>query len=319
MNKYLEGEEISDAEIEAALHKGTREGSVVPVFVGSALKNIGVRELTAMIAKHVPSAAEVGGRATTDGKQIAPDPSGPFVAQVFKTTADPFVGRLTYFRVVSRQPEGAGPPLERDPQGRGADRQHPGPDGQGPVEHAAGRPGRHRGGGQAGQHPDRRHAGGRSGPRAGARQRSTFPEPTLQVSIEPESKADLDKLGQALQRMLEEEPAMRVHREDGTGETILTAMGDAHVDVIVERLKRKFGASVKTGTPHVPYRETIRKPTKIDNRFKRQTGGHGQFGHVVIEFEPMESGSGFEFGNRSWAGWCRSSTSRPSRRACARR
>ena len=101
MNKYLEGEEISDAEIEAALHKGTREGSVVPVFVGSALKNIGVRELTTMIAKHVPSAAEVGGRTTADGNQIAPDPSGPFVAQVFKTTADPFVGRLTFFRVVS--------------------------------------------------------------------------------------------------------------------------------------------------------------------------------------------------------------------------
>ena len=97
---------------------------------------------------------------------------------------------------------------------------------------------------------------------------------------------------------------MRVHREDGTGETILTAMGDAHVDVIVERLKRKFGASVKTGTPHVPYRETIRKPTKIDNRFKRQTGGHGQFGHVVIEFEPMESGLGLRVRqpHRGWRG-----------------
>jgi elongation factor G len=125
-----------------------------------------------------------------------------------------------------------------------------------------------------------------------------FAEPSLQVSIEPESKADLDKLGQALQRMLEEEPSARVHREEGTGETILTAMGDAHVDVLVERLKRKFGASVRTGSPRVPYRETIRKPAKIDNRFKRQTGGHGQFGHVVIEFEPLPSGTGFEFGNK---------------------
>ena len=125
-----------------------------------------------------------------------------------------------------------------------------------------------------------------------------FPEPSLQVSIEPESKADLDKLGQALSRMLEEEPCARVHRDDGTGETILTAMGDAHVDVLVERLKRKFGASVRTGSPRVPYRETIRKPTRIDNRFKRQTGGHGQFGHVVIEFEPLPSGSGFEFGDK---------------------
>ena len=125
-----------------------------------------------------------------------------------------------------------------------------------------------------------------------------FPAPSLQVSIEPESKADLDKLGQALSRMLEEEPCARIHREEGTGETILTAMGDAHVDVLVDRLKRKFGAAVKIGNPRVPYRETIRRPAKIDNRFKRQTGGHGQFGHVVIEFEPLPSGSGFEFGDK---------------------
>jgi elongation factor G len=297
MNKYLEGEEISDAEIEAALHKGTREGTVVPVFVGSAHKNIGVRELTAMIAKHVPSAAEVGGRATTDGKQIAPDPSGPFVGQVFKTTADPFVGRLTFFRVVSgslkaqdhlwnatqKEEERIGNVLGL----MGKDQSNMAQVGPGDIVAVAKLASTQIGDTLV---ADRAHALELAKP--------TFPEPTLQVSIEPESKADLDKLGQALQRMLEEEPAMRVHREDGTGETILTAMGDAHVDVIVERLKRKFGASVKTGTPHVPYRETIRKPTKIDNRFKRQTGGHGQFGHVVIEFEPMESGSGFEFGNR---------------------
>jgi elongation factor G len=297
MNKYLEGEEISDAEIEEALHKGTREGSVVPVFVGSALKNIGVRELTAMIARHVPSAAEVGGRATTDGTQIAPDPAGPFVAQVFKTTADPFVGRLTFFRVVSgslkaqdhlwnasrREEERIGNVLGL----MGKDQTNMAQAGPGDIAAVAKLTSTQIGDTLV---ADRSHALELARP--------SFPEPTLQVSIEPESKADLDKLGQALQRMLEEEPAMRVHREDGTGETILTAMGDAHVDVIVERLKRKFGASVKTGTPHVPYRETIRKPTRIDNRFKRQTGGHGQFGHVVIEFEPMEPGTGFEFGNR---------------------
>ncbi len=297
MNKYLEGEEISDAEIEAALHKGTREGTVVPVFVGSAHKNIGVRELTAMIAKHVPSAAEVGGRATTDGKQIAPDPSGPFVGQVFKTTADPFVGRLTFFRVVSGSLKAQdhlwnATQKEEERIGNllglmGKDQSNMAQVGPGDIVAVAKLASTQIGDTLV---ADRAHALELAKP--------TFPEPTLQVSIEPESKADLDKLGQALQRMLEEEPAMRVHREDGTGETILTAMGDAHVDVIVERLKRKFGASVKTGTPHVPYRETIRKPTKIDNRFKRQTGGHGQFGHVVIEFEPMESGSGFEFGNR---------------------
>jgi elongation factor G len=297
MTRYLDGEELSDAEIEAALHKGTREGSVVPVFVGSALKNIGVRELTAMIAKHVPSAAEVGHRTTIDGKRIEPDPAGPFVAQVFKTTADPFVGRLTYFRVVSGTLHS-----------------------QGHVWNASRREEERIGNilGMQGKEQVNLPQAGPGDVVAVAKLTSTqigdtlvadksqalelppfqFAEPSLQVSIEPESKADLDKLGQALQRMLEEEPSARVHREEGTGETILTAMGDAHVDVLVERLKRKFGASVRTGSPRVPYRETIRRPAKIDNRFKRQTGGHGQFGHVVIEFEPLPSGTGFEFGNK---------------------
>ena len=297
MTRYLDGETISDQEIETAVHKGTREGSVVPVFVGSALKNIGVRELATMIAKHIPSAAEVGGRTTTDGKRVDPDPAAPLVAQVFKTTADPFVGRLTYFRVVAgtlhaqahlwnathKAEERIGNILGL----LGKDQVNMPQAGPGDIVAVA------------------KLASTQIGDTLVAdRTQSTslpplqFPEPSLQVSIEPESKADLDKLGQALSRMLEEEPCARVHREEGTGETILTAMGDAHVDVLVERLKRKFGASVRTGSPRVPYRETIRKPAKIDNRFKRQTGGHGQFGHVVIEFEPLPSGSGFEFGDK---------------------
>jgi elongation factor G len=297
MEKYLEGEELSDAEIEAALHKGTREGSVVPVFVGSALKNVGIRELTSMIARHVPSPAEVGSRTTTDGKAIEPDPKAPFVAQVFKTTADPFVGRLTYFRVFSGTlaPQAHLYNASRKEEERignilsllGKDQENLATAGPGDIAAVAKLSSTQTGDTLV---ADRGHAV--------ELPRFDFPDPTLQVSIEPESKADLDKLGQALTRMLEEEPSVRVHREDGTGETLLTAMGDAHVDVIVDRLKRKFGASVKTGTPLVPYRETIRRPAKVDNRFKRQTGGHGQFGHVVIEFEPLDSGTGFEFGDR---------------------
>jgi elongation factor G len=297
MTRYLDGEQISDAEIETAVHKGTREGSVVPVFVGSALKNIGVRELTAMIAKHIPSAAEVGSRSTVDGKRIEPDPAAPFVAQVFKTTADPFVGRLTYFRVIAGTLHA---------QGHLWNATHKADERIGNIL------------GLLGKEQVNLPQAGPGDIVAVAKLASTqigdtlvgdraqvvslpalqFPAPSLQVSIEPESKADLDKLGQALSRMLEEEPCARVHREEGTGETILTAMGDAHVDVLVERLKRKFGASVKIGSPRVPYRETIRKPAKIDNRFKRQTGGHGQFAHVVIEFEPLPSGTGFEFGDK---------------------
>jgi elongation factor G len=297
MMKYLDGEAISDEEIGAAMHKGTREGSVVPVFVGSALKNIGVRELIDMIVKHVPSPAEVGGRMTVDGNEIAPDPEGPLVAQVFKTTADPFVGRLTYFRVFSGTllPQAHLYNANRKEEERignilgllGKDQENVAKAGPGDIAAVAKLTSTQTGDTLV---ADRAHAV--------QLPPFEFPAPSLQVSIEPESKADLDKLGQALNRMLEEEPAVRVHRQEGTGETVLTAMGDAHVDVLVDRLKRKFGASVKTGTPRVPYRETIRKPAKIDNRFKRQTGGHGQYGHVVIEFEPREPGTGFEFGDR---------------------
>jgi len=297
MMKYLEGEPFSDEEIEAAVHKGTREGSVVPVFVGSATQNIGVRELLSMIVKHIPSPAEVGTRRTADGKEIAPDPSGPFVAQVFKATADPFVGRLTYFRVVSGTLSGQGHVYnatrrEEERIGNllsvhGKDTETLTKVGPGDIAAVA--------------KLNSTHAGDTLvADKSGAVELASlsFPAPSLQVAIEPESKADLDKLGQALHRLEEEEPSVRIHREDGTGETILTAMGDAHVDVIVDRLKRKFGASVKTATPRVPYRETIRQAARIDNKYKRQTGGHGQYGHVVIEFAPAEMGTGFAFGDR---------------------
>jgi elongation factor G len=297
MLRYLDGETLADAEIEQALHKGTREGSVVPVFVGSALKNIGVRELVSMITKHIPSASEVGGRTTAEGAAVAPDPAAPFVAQVFKTTADPFVGRLTYFRVVSgtlssqahlynanrREDERVGNLLGL----LGKDQTNLDRVGPGDIAAVAKLASTVIGDTLV---ADRDHVV--------LLPELTFPEPSLQVAVEPESKADLDKLGQALARLQEEEPCVRIHREEGTGETILTAMGDAQIDVIVDRLKRKFGAAVKVGTPRVPYRETIRRAAKVDNKFKRQTGGHGQYGHVVIEFEPTDSGHGFEFGDR---------------------
>jgi elongation factor G len=216
---------------------------------------------------------------------------------VFKTISDPFVGRLTCFRVVSgtlasqghvvnagkREEERVGNLLAI----QGKDQENVPRVGPGDIAAVAKLTSTTVGDTLV---ADKAHAV--------ELPRLDFPAPSLQVSIEPESKSDLDKLGQALARLQEEEPSVQIRREDGTGETILTAMGDSHVDVIVERLRRKWGASVRTGTPRVPYRETIRKPEKVDNRFKRQTGGHGQFGHVVIEFEPAESGSGFVFGDR---------------------
>ena len=297
MEKYLEGEAFTDGEIEAALHKGTREGSVVPVFVGSATQNIGVRELISMIARHVPSPAEVGSRTTVDGQEITPDPNGPFVAQVFKATADPFVGRLSYFRVISGSMSGQGHVynVNRREDERignllaiqGKEQENLPKVGPGDIAAVAKLTSTAAGDTLV---ADRAHAV--------QLPPLDFPAPSLQVAIEPESQADLDKLGQALHRLIEEEPAIQIRREDGTGQTILTAMGDAHVDVIVDRLKRKFGAAVRTATPRVPYRETIRQAARIDNRYKRQTGGHGQFGHVVIEFAPGEMGTGFAFGDK---------------------
>jgi elongation factor G len=297
MMKYLDGEPLTDEEIEQAMHKGTREGSVVPVFVGSALKNIGVRELIRMIARHVPSAAEVTPRTTVDGKEIPPDPKAPFVAQVFKASADPFVGRLSLFRVLAGTLHSQGHVYNATKRTEervgnllavlGKDQENLAQVGPGDIAAVAKLTSTTTGDTLV---SDKEHAL--------QLPTFTFPEPSLQVAIEPESKADLDKLGQALNRLLEEEPCARIRRDEGTGETILTAMGDAHVDVIVERLKRKFGASVKVATPHVPYRETIRRPSRVDNKFKRQTGGHGQYGHVVIEFGPGEAGTGFEFADK---------------------
>ncbi len=174
MMKYLEGEEFSDEEIESALHKGTREGSVVPVFVGSATKNIGVRELLSMIVKHIPSPAEVGARASADGKEIAPDPDGPFVAQVFKASADPFVGRLTYFRVISGTLSGQGHVVNASRKEEERIGNLLSVQGKDTENLPRVGPGRHRRRGQADLHPCRRHARGRSGPSGAAGARSNF-------------------------------------------------------------------------------------------------------------------------------------------------
>jgi len=291
MLKYLEGEAISDAEIETALHTGTRDGSVVPVFVGSAHRNIGVRELIRMIARHVPSAAEVGGRTTTDDKLIEPDPAGPFVAQVFKITADPFVGRLTYLRVLSgslrsqshvwNSTRGEDERIGQLLLLHGKDQEPTGELKAGEIGAVA------------------KLSVTETGDTLATKERPLvlppieFPAPTLTVAIEPVSKSDLDKMGPALQRMLEEEPTARVERSDA-GEQVLITIGDAHTAVITERLKRKFGAAIATRTPRVPYRETIRGKTQAHGRYKKQTGGHGMFGDVWIELEP-NPGGGLEF------------------------
>ena len=298
LTKYLEGEEISDPELEACLRKGVKESILAPVLVGSAVKGIGLRGLLDAIVRYLPSPADEAPTEALDktGAIVATpaDEAGPLLVRVFKTTADPFVGRLTYLRVLSgtlhsqahvwnstrNEDERIGQLLllhgkEQEPIG----------------ELKAGEIG-----------AVAKLAVTETGDTLSAREHPlvlpplAFPEPSLMAAIEPLSKGDLDKMGPALARMLEEEPTCRLERS-ATGEQVLRTMGEAHTAVIIERLKRKFGAAIVTHTPKVPYKETIRGKTQVHGRYKKQTGGHGMFGDVWLELEPNPDG-GVEFAER---------------------
>ena len=298
LTKYLEGEEISDPELEACLRKGVKESVLAPVLVGSATKGIGLRALLDAIVRYLPSPADEAPTKATDKPgstvEVPADENGPLLVRVFKTTADPFVGRLTYLRVLSgtlhsqahvwntgrSEDERIGQLLllhgkEQEPIG----------------ELKAGEIG-----------AVAKLAVTETGDTLASREKPLvlpaldFPEPSLTVAIEPQSKGDLDKMGPALARMLEEEPTVRLERS-ATGEQVLRTMGEAHIAVILERLKRKFGAAIVTHTPKVPYKETIRGKTQVHGRYKKQTGGHGMFGDVWLELEPNPDG-GVEFAER---------------------
>jgi elongation factor G len=298
LTKYLEGEEIADEELEACLRKGVKESVLAPVLVGSAATGIGLQGLLDAIVRYLPSPADeppaTGADKSGATVEVAADADGPLLVRVFKTTADPFVGRLTYLRVLSgtlksqahvwnstqNEDERIGQLLllhgkEQEPIG----------------ELKAGEIG-----------AVAKLAVTATGDTLSVREKPvtlpplSFPEPSLMIAIEPQSKGDLDKMGPALARMLEEEPTVRLERS-GTGEQILRTMGEAQTAVIIERLKRKFGAAIATHTPRVPYKETIRGKTQVHGRYKKQTGGHGMFGDVWLELEPNPEG-GIEFAER---------------------
>jgi elongation factor G len=299
MAKYLDGVEITDAELDTCLHRGVRDSILAPVLVGSATKGIGMNALLDAFIRYLPTAAEEPPVEARDAKTdkpatITPDPAGQLVARVFKTAADPFVGRLTYLRILSGTLHGQVHAwnANRDEDERmgqllllhGKDQEPIGELQAGEIGAVA------------------KLAATETGDTLSSREHPVvlppleFPVPSLSVAIEPQTKADLDKMGAALQRMLEEEPSARVERS-ATGEQLLVAMGDAHIAVIGERLKRKFGASIVTKQPRVPYRETIRGKTQVEGKYKKQTGGHGMFGHVWLEIEP-NPGGGVEFAER---------------------
>ena len=292
LSKYLEGEEITDAELDACLHRGVRDSLLAPVLVASATKGIGLRGLLDAIVRYLPTPAEEPPTVAHEPKsgdplEVAPDADGPLLVRVFKTTADPFVGRLTYLRVLSgtlRSQAHAWNAEKGEDERIGQLLRLHGKEQEPVGELKAGEIG-----------AVAKLSATATGDTISTKERPfvldrpVYPDPTLLVAIEPQTKADLDKMGPALQRMLEEEPTVRVERS-ATGEQLLVTMGETHVAVITERLKRKFGSAIATHTPKVPYRETIRGRTQVEGKYKKQTGGHGMFGHVWLEIEPNPEG-----------------------------
>ncbi len=298
LTKYLEGEEIADHELEVCLRKGVKDSVLAPVLVGSAVKGIGLRGLLDAIVRYLPSPADEAPVKAADKSgaavEVAADESGPLLVRVFKTTADPFVGRLTYLRVLSGT-------LHSQAHVWNATRGEDERIGQLLLLH--GKEQEPIGELKAGEiGAVAKLAVTETGDVLAAKEKPLtmpaldFPAPSLVVAIEPQSKGDLDKMGPALQRMLEEEPTVRLERT-ALGEQVLRTMGEAHISVICERLKRKFGAAIVTHTPRVPYKETIRGKTQVHGRYKKQTGGHGMFGDVWLELEPNPDG-GVEFAER---------------------
>ncbi|HIM90718.1 MAG TPA: elongation factor G [Dehalococcoidia bacterium] len=297
-DKYLEGEEITEVEIRAGLIKGIREATLVPVLAGSPPNSIGVTELLDVIADYMPSPADVGNVSVTtvgtDGEsELACDSDGPLAALVFKTAADPFVGRLSYFRVYSGT-------LGSDSQCWNANKSEAERVGQVFVVN-----------GKSQDSLDSLAAGDIgalsrlnsvvTGDTISSRENPivieglNFPIPVHHMAVSPKTKADVDKMTSSLSRIVEEDPSLIVSRDEQTLEVIMQGLGDTHLDVAIEKMKRKFGVELEMSIPRVPYMETISRRARVEYRHKKQSGGHGQFGHVWLEVEPLPRGSGFEF------------------------
>ena len=300
MMAYLEGEEIDVPTLKAAIRKATVAADFYPVFCGSAFKNKGVQLMLDGVIDYLPSPLDVPAI-----KGIDPDTEAeverhesdeePFSALAFKVMTDPFVGRLTFFRVYSGTLQ-SGSYVQNATKGK-----------------------RERVGRILQMHANHRQEipevfSGDIAAAVGLKDTTTgdtlcdekhevilesmeFPEPVIEVAIEPKSKADQDKMGVALQKLAEEDPTFRAYTNQETGETVIAGMGELHLDIIVDRMRREFKVEANVGAPQVSYRETFRSATQAEGKFVRQSGGKGQYGHVWIEFTPNEEGAGFEFEN----------------------
>src|SRR5512135_20944 len=299
-HRFLEGETLSTAELKAALRKATLAGKIVPVLCGSSLKNKGVQPMLDAVVDYLPSPIDIPSVNGTnpDTGEIEPrgcDDNEPFCALVFKIVADPFVGRLAYFRVYSGKID-VGETILNSTKRR-----------------------KERLGRVLRMHADRREEltevyAGDIGATLGLKDSFTgdtlcdidkpivlesisFPDPVIEIAIEPKTAADQDKMGEALRRLAEEDPTFRVRTDENTSQTLIAGMGELHLEILVDRMMREFKVQANVVRPKVAYRETITKPVKAEGRFVRQSGGRGQYGHVWLELEPLEKGKGFEFEN----------------------
>ncbi len=298
MMKYLEGEEISEDEIKAAIRKGTIELKFFPMLCGSAFKNKGVQPLLDAVVDYLPSPLDIppikGINPKTGEEEERPASyDAPFAALAFKILSDPYVGQLTFVRVYSGLMESGSYVYNatRDKKERLARilRMHANKReeipvlGAGDIAAAVGLRETYTGDTLCDpEHPILLEA-------------MEFPEPVISVAVEPKTKADQEKLSLALQKLAKEDPSFRVSMDHETGQTIISGMGELHLEIIVDRLKREFGVDVNVGKPQVAYRETIRKEVTSEGKFIKQTGGRGQYGHVWLKIEPLEPGKGFEF------------------------
>jgi elongation factor G len=297
-HKYLEGEELTEAELRRGIRLGTLQNRIIPVTAGSALKNKGVQKLLDAVVDYLPSPLDVppviGQRPDTGAEEVRTvSDEEPFSALAFKIAADPFVGKLAFFRVYSGTLRSGSYVLNaakgrRERVGRIL------------AMHA-----NHREEIEAVYAGDIAAAVGLKETYTGDTlsdpdhpillESMTFPEPVIEVAIEPRTKADQDKLAVALGRQADEDPTFRVKTDEETSQTLIAGMGELHLDVLVDRMTREFKVAANVGKPQVSYRETIRRPADGTGRFVRQTGGRGQYGHVVLRLDPREKGAGFEF------------------------
>ena len=300
LEKYLNGEEISEEEIRAALRKGTIGLRFVPVLCGASFKNKGIQQLLDAVVAYLPSPLDVPAVIGVAEEGMEPpvrnvSDAEPFAGLVFKIMTDPFVGHLAFFRVYSGQLQSGSSVYNS-------------------TKNATERVGR-----LLKMHANKREEikevyCGDIAAAVGLKNVATgdticdkqkpivleaieFPAPVISVAIEPRTKGDQEKLGISLEKLIREDPTFRVHTDSDTGQTIISGMGELHLEILVDRMVREFGVAANIGKPQVAYRETIRKRAEAEGKFVRQTGGRGQYGHVKIVLEPVEPGAGFEFVN----------------------